>query len=370
MGEVAARLGVAPATVRSWGRRYGLVPATRTDGGHRRYTEAEVATLHAMQDLVGVGIAPAEAARRVMAGGVGDTSAAAGDLGRGGGTAGDGLDAPPGRPAEGDGGTRRHRRGGPGGQVIAVPGGSAEARGLARAAGRLDAEATGGLLSEMLVHRGAAATWREVLSPVLVAVGHRWSRTGAGVEIEHVLSEAAIDAIRAYCAFLPAPAPRRPVLLACAPEDEHTLPLHILRAALTEQRILVRMLGSKVPLVALDAAARRTGARHVFVWRQIAQESPGREDVAASTVAAGAAKGPHPSGASAVGASAIAAGAGRPGVGPMRPVPADLAAAVRMRSLPPASMVVGGPGWMGASLPVGVRWVHDLPSAVRVLSVR
>ncbi|MFD0431772.1 MerR family DNA-binding transcriptional regulator [Streptomyces zhihengii] len=40
-GEVARRLGVAPTTVRSWDRRYGLGPAGRVGGGTaggRRWT--------------------------------------------------------------------------------------------------------------------------------------------------------------------------------------------------------------------------------------------------------------------------------------------------------------------------------------------
>ncbi|MDQ6715747.1 MAG: MerR family transcriptional regulator, partial [Actinomycetota bacterium] len=66
VGEVADLLGVAPATLRSWGRRYGLVPAARTEGGHRRYTPDEVDRLRRMQELVGCGVMPAAAARQVL----------------------------------------------------------------------------------------------------------------------------------------------------------------------------------------------------------------------------------------------------------------------------------------------------------------
>ncbi|MBK3637402.1 MerR family DNA-binding transcriptional regulator, partial [Streptomyces sp. MBT97] len=33
-GALARRLGVAPTTLRSWDRRYGIGPAVRADGRH------------------------------------------------------------------------------------------------------------------------------------------------------------------------------------------------------------------------------------------------------------------------------------------------------------------------------------------------
>jgi DNA-binding transcriptional MerR regulator len=45
IGAVADRLGVAPGTVRSWGRRHGPIPAGHTTGGHRRFTLADLAAM-------------------------------------------------------------------------------------------------------------------------------------------------------------------------------------------------------------------------------------------------------------------------------------------------------------------------------------
>ncbi|MGW0370392.1 MerR family transcriptional regulator, partial [Streptomyces coeruleorubidus] len=61
-GEVARRLGVAPTTVRTWDRRYGLGPAAHTGGRHRRWTAGDMARLERMCALTATGIAPAEAA--------------------------------------------------------------------------------------------------------------------------------------------------------------------------------------------------------------------------------------------------------------------------------------------------------------------
>ena len=42
VAAVARRLGVAPATLRTWDRRYGLGPSAHAAGSHRRYTADDV----------------------------------------------------------------------------------------------------------------------------------------------------------------------------------------------------------------------------------------------------------------------------------------------------------------------------------------
>ena len=293
VGAAAARLGVAPETLRSWGRRYGLMPSIRTDGGHRRYTPDDLALLIRMQQLVGEGVTPARAARALQSPG-----------------SGAGLDL------VGDRGPRR-RPGGPGGRVLAVPGASAEVRGLARAASRLDADALHGILGDLLAERGAIATWDQVLRPLLLAAGLRWAQTGDGIDIEHLLSESTINALRLHRGVQRRPLPGRPVLLSGSPEDLHVLPLHVIAAALAERRTPVRTLGARVPLPVLESAIRRTGASAVFLWRQLSSDTDRLE-----------------------------------------PTP----------TRPPLTVVVGGPGWDGVDLAPGTHLAHTLSEAVDLLS--
>jgi transposase-like protein len=63
VAAVAARLGVAPSTLRTWDRRYGLGPSGRSAGSHRRYTPEDVARLETMRRLTLAGAAPSDAAR-------------------------------------------------------------------------------------------------------------------------------------------------------------------------------------------------------------------------------------------------------------------------------------------------------------------
>ena len=246
VAAVARRIGVAPATLRTWDRRYGLGPSEHSAGQHRRYTAGDVRRLEAMQRLLQLGSPPAEAARAAMQ---------MEDFGR-----------PPTLP-EGDEASARSG----GGTVVSIPGGTPSARGLARAAMALDTEGCAQIVRDSIERRGVVATWGQLLSPVLGGIGMRWESSGTGVEVEHLLSEVVIAAFQGRIAALTQPINRRSVLLSCAPRDLHTLPLFATAAALAERRVSSRILGARVPIEALVAASRRTGPGAVLVWSQMEQ---------------------------------------------------------------------------------------------------
>lgn len=250
----AARLGLSTSTLRSWGTRYGLLPSLRTPGGHRRYSEEDLDLLDAVQAAVREGVAPAAAAATVMAH-------------RGLAPA---HEAP-----------SRRRGAGPGGRVLGVPGAAPAARGLARAASQLDLDGAEGVLLQSLRATGVARTWDDVVRPVLVATGTHWAESGTGIEVEHVLSEAVLGALRRYRAELPVPMDGPPVLIASAPGDQHSLMLHALAAGLSERRRTARVIGAQVPVETLAAAARRTRPVAIFVSCVM----PGAIDVAALAAA-------------------------------------------------------------------------------------
>src|SRR3954466_15566459 len=63
VAAVARALGVAPATLRTWDRRYGVGPSGHREGEHRRYTEVDLGRLEVMRQLLLQGGATAAAAR-------------------------------------------------------------------------------------------------------------------------------------------------------------------------------------------------------------------------------------------------------------------------------------------------------------------
>ncbi|MBN0046757.1 MerR family transcriptional regulator [Streptomyces actuosus] len=265
-GSLARKLGVSPTTLRSWDRRYGLGPATRVQGRHRRWTPDDVAMVQEMCRLTAAGVPPAEAARAAK---LQHTPAHA--------TAGPVPGAParpptgPGRPPaaveEPPAGTRSHSGSGlPLGDV------RRECRGLARAAVRMDSAAVQEQVALAVAAYGLTHAWETVLTPTLRAVGRKWESTDDRyVEVEHLLSWHVSAALRrAYVeASLHRPAlDVPPVLLACLPGEQHTLPLEALAAVLTERHLPVLMLGAAVPAEALLAAVQRTGPGAVVLWSQ------------------------------------------------------------------------------------------------------
>jgi hypothetical protein len=297
VGAVARRLGVAPSTLRTWNRRYGIGARELSPGKHRRYTAEDITRLEHMQKLILRGAAPADAARAAMTAAAvtvpaaphGDGGAAGGDAvgGPADGAAAGGratavlvpgqAEARPGAnghdagayPGEGSPAPRPGPGHGSGGRRLALPGASAAARGLARAALALDEQRIIETIRAALIRDGSIRTWEELLVPVLSGLGNRFEHTGTCVEAEHLLSVAVIAEFSRRTADLPGQVQHRAVLLASAEGEQHSLPLHALAAALAERGIDSRVLGPDLPYFALAAAVRRTGPGVVFLWSQV-----------------------------------------------------------------------------------------------------
>ncbi|MER5207735.1 MerR family transcriptional regulator [Streptomyces sp. NPDC002825] len=262
-GAVARRLGVSPTTVRSWDRRYGIGPAVRGDGRHRRWSPADVAMLEEMCRLTASGVPPAEAARaarRVRSSP--DAPAVSVAV-----PAPEAATAPVEEAAPEPAPPARRPVTGSG-----LPLGDVrqECRGLARAAVRLDAPAMEELLRAALAEYGLVTSWEEIMAPTLHAVGKKWeSSDDRYVEVEHLLSWHISTTLRRTAVSGPAATSQAPpVLLACVPSEQHTLPLEALAAGLAERGLPTRMFGAAVPAEALDAAVRRSGPAAVVLWSQ------------------------------------------------------------------------------------------------------
>ncbi|CAL9334310.1 hypothetical protein SUDANB120_00135 [Streptomyces sp. enrichment culture] len=246
-GAVARRLGVSPTTVRSWEKRYGMAPEERQEGRHRRWAPRDVAMLEDMCRLTASGVPPAEAARAARAARHGTAA------------------APALRPSPGSGAARLS-----GPERPRAPGGvRPECRGLARAALRLDSPAVEAVLGGAVRDLGVVSAWEEVMAPALHAVGRRWGESGERyVEVEHLLSWHVSTVLRTASACGPPAVGAPPVLVACMPQEQHTLPLEVLVAGLAERALPTRMLGASVPAEALVAAVRRSGPAAVVLWSQ------------------------------------------------------------------------------------------------------
>ncbi len=277
-GGVARRLGVSPTTVRSWERRYGIGPADRRAGRHRRWSPQDIAVLEAMCRLTARGVPPGEAARAALAGrraedraGLPPAHRRATDDGQDEGPEGDGPEDDGPEGDEQDAGQDAGAAGrGPGGsRTLRVGAVRPECRGLARAAVRLDAPEVTGILREAVERLGVIEAWTEVMMPALRAAGRKWAVDGEQyVEVEHMLSWHVSSVLRSVAVTTVRTRPVRTVLLAATPGEQHTLPLEATAAALTERGLPFRMLGAAVPPRALLDAVHRLGPGAVMIWSQ------------------------------------------------------------------------------------------------------
>ena len=328
VGAVSRRLGVTTPTLRTWDRRYGLSPSVRTVGGHRRYSEQDVARVARACRLIATGVPPAQAALiAVSSVSIGVESA----------------DRPgpvdQGRPAD-DGSLAGDRSAVVGPVTVEL---------LLQAAEALDAPTLSLILARVLDQRGVVRGWTEVLAPFLGCVGEKWVAGSYGVEAEHLASECVSTELRHRLrdperAMSSSP----PVLLAGACGDRHALPLVALVAALSDLRIRTWLLGCCLPSDALVSAIERVAPRAVFLWSSL---DPGGQLGDLGTVRAVA---PDP--------MLLLGGPGwsRPG--------ADETAAGDPAADEPAAdePAAGGPKRRRAShtKPVASEWVPDLGTAV------
>lgn len=247
VAAVARRLGVAPATLRTWGRRYGVGPSGHTAGNHRRYTNLDLRRLEMMRKLVNQGTPAAEAAK--LSGQMSvdqiDTDTEIGfkaDL-----------------------------------QVTDLHLIDAPSRALARTALALDGTNCMTMVNQWLAQYGATTTWNEIITPVLTSVGARWLNTGRGIEVEHVLSQSISSALFQYTAELTSPKNSRPVLMSASPEEQHTIAMLATAAVLKEDSIACSFLGPRVPVTSLGGAVKRIGPSAVFIWSQTADTGDSRQ---------------------------------------------------------------------------------------------
>ena len=231
IGAVAQRLGVAVPTLRSWDRRYGLGPSSRDYGRHRRYTADDLAKLRAMIELTGEGVPPAAAARIAQGG-------------------------EPASPAPRDGG---------GTDALAVGRAERAVRGLARSASRLDVPGVRRQVEKCVQQRGVQRAWQEVLAPLLKSIGANYEQGAEdAVAVEHVATAGILPALRVTA--VPEERGRLPALLSCAPEEQHSLPMEALHAAISERGASSRFLGARVPANAAITVARKLNPRTVAIW--------------------------------------------------------------------------------------------------------
>lgn len=229
IGAAARLAGVPPETVRIWERRYGLLRGPRTEGGHRVYSEDDVALLRAVKSLVDGGqrisavasMAPAEILREA-----GDRSPATSTLEQAASTIlEDAIDA-------------------------------------ARA---LDERRLNELLDRPLLLSSAEDVCQYVYLPLLQRVGELWHAGKLSVGAEHFVEKMVTTRMQAMLQQTPQPQGGAHALLACPPGERHEVGLLASALALKRGGVAITFLGADLPAADLEAAVEATAPSSIVM---------------------------------------------------------------------------------------------------------
>lgn len=285
VGAVAERLGIAAPTLRTWERRYDIGPTFRTDGGHRRYTSDDIERVDYMRRLLDRGVTPREAAK------------VAHEL--------DPLELAAVMAGEQPGDAALEPE-----QIVAA---------VLAAVQDVDPSRLSSLFGGALRRQGVVGAWETVLAPSLIAIGEGWSQGTIGIVSEHVASERLLSELRLHARSHAVPVSRGGVVLTSAEDDQHSLPVFALEAALAEQGQGSFVMGARLPWESLADLAQRVVPDAIFIWATLERR-------------------------------------------------AERSFSSAIESLPPETrLIVGGPGW--GSLPVaGAQRAHDFAEALAMIA--
>ncbi len=219
--RLAARMsGISAHTLRMWERRYGFPVPLRTEGGARRYTEDDVATLKLISQALELGY-----------------------------RAGDVVGKPP------DNLRRMIAEQKPSAVATPAAGEPPQIDKVLAALARDDL----GSVREQLRHAVAALGPKRFLThfaqPLAHEVGERWARGELAVRQEHAVSDLLTTQIRTLVAGFELPDGRPRVLLTTLPDELHGLALDMVALFLALHQAGPRSLGISTPVHEIAQAA-------------------------------------------------------------------------------------------------------------------
>lgn len=221
IGELSKRSGVSPELLRAWERRYGLLRPTRSAGGLRLYSVADVERVRVMRRHLTDGLAAAEAAAMALRGATPDEEAAR-------------EEAAPDPAALSPAMMREH---------------------LADALDRFDEARAQAILDRLLAAATVDLLLSEVVLPYLRELGDRWERGEASIAQEHfasgILRGRLLGLARGWGLGV-GPA----AMLACVPGEQHDLGLIAFGLALRARGWRIVYLGPDSPIETIEETCR------------------------------------------------------------------------------------------------------------------
>lgn len=235
MRVVIRRTGLSPDLLRAWERRYGVVAPSRSEGGQRLYSDADIERLTLLHRATTLGRSIGQVAEldddalaRLV---VEDETAA----------------TAPTAPASTD----------------ATPGAEAYLVRALRAVEQMDATLLESVLRGAAISLPIAALTERVIAPLLTQVGDRWHQGTLRTSHEH-LASAASRRILSWVASQAVTDPGAPGIVVTTPAGQvHEIGALLAAATAATEGWRVTYLGADLPAADIAAAVAQSGARVV-----------------------------------------------------------------------------------------------------------
>jgi DNA-binding transcriptional MerR regulator len=222
IGELSRRVGVSPAVLRAWERRYGVLRPERSRSGQRLYSEADERRVRRVLELIARGYSPAVAARLAA--------------------------APAPEPA----------------LAPAAPALTELAHELRGALFGLDEAAAESVFDRLLAGFALDTVLRDVVLPFLADLGDCWARDELTVGHEHFASAVIAGRLHALGRGWDAGIGPRAVL-ACPSHERHDLGLLCFALAMRGRGWRLWYLGADTPTVAIWSVSAQVAAELVVL---------------------------------------------------------------------------------------------------------
>jgi len=217
ISTVSTMTGVNAVTLRAWERRYALIKPTRTESGHRLYTDADVEQIKAILQLLDNGISISRVTEALRQADQRDE-----------------INTP-----ENDTWVNYQAD-------------------MLKAVTLFDETTLDNIYSEAMSLYPVDVVTRQLLVPLLNTLGIRWEQESAGVAEEHFFSVFMRNKLgaRFHHRNLQNTGPR--IVAACLPGEQHEFGLLMFTLAAHARGYRIILLGANVPLEQLTEVVRRT----------------------------------------------------------------------------------------------------------------
>jgi MerR family transcriptional regulator, light-induced transcriptional regulator len=225
IGVVTRMTKISIATLRAWERRYGFPASSRTQGGHRLYSDQDIIRLRWVKAQIEQGMQTAQAINALL---YQETSGKVDEA------------RPVALPQSAQSGAT----------VMSLR------EQLFAALLHHDTDRADLMLGEALPLLHTEGLILDVIGPVMADIGDAWHRKETDIGTEHLATNYLRQRLLMWMISGPQPYAMRPIILACAPNELHEGGLLMLGALLRRRRWPVAYLGQMTPLQDLTALVR------------------------------------------------------------------------------------------------------------------